>query len=352
MGGFTFIRDTVPPDSFPPDITSFTPASARQGQNVFIFGKHFTGTTSVSFGNVLAQSFVVFADSGIRAVVGPGASGLVRVVTPFGRDSLGGFTFIRDTVPPDSLRPVITSFTPTSARKGQTVFIFGKHFTGATSVSFGNSLAQSFIVFADTGIRAVVGLGGSGVVRVVTPFGRDSLCCFTYIKDTLPSDSFPPDIVAFSPTIGTKGTSVVIGGLHFKGVTAVSFGGVPAASFAVLSDSIINAFVDTGATGLVKVVNRFGSDTMGTFIFKRPGIIHDSLTVAPNPAHDYTIVTHPAARFAFLKLTDISGNVVRVMKVSPNATQTRLNLVGVKPGIYKLTWSDGTRAVSVTLLVN
>jgi hypothetical protein len=352
LKGFTFIRDTLPPDSFPPVIASFTPKAARAGQPVFIFGKHFNGATAVSFGNVPAQSYVVFADTGIRAFVGPGASGAVRVATPFGSDTLGGFIFIRDTLPPDTLRPDITSFTPKFARQGQNVFIFGRNFTGATAVSFGNVPAQSYIVFADTGIRAFVGPGASGAVRVATPFGSDTLGGFIFIRDTLPPDTLRPDIIKFSPTIGTTGTKVFIAGLHFKGVTTVSFGGVPAASFTVLSDSAITAFVDTGATGLVKVGNRFGSDTMGTFIYRPPIIIHDSLTVAPNPAHDFTIVTHPVARFALLRLTDISGNVVKLVKVFPNVSQTRLNLTGVKPGIYKLTWSDGTRSLSVTLLVN
>jgi hypothetical protein len=354
LKGFTFIRDTLPPDTLRPDITSFTPRSARTGQNVFIFGRNFTGATSVSFGNVPAQSYVVFADTGIRAVVGPGASGAIRVVTPFGADTLGGFTFIRDTLPPDSLAPDIIGFIPTSGTKGTKVFIVGAHFTGATAVSFGGVPATSFRVLHDSVMTAIVGDGATGLVRVSTRSGADTMGQFTYIKDTLPPDTLGPVIFKFSPERGTKGTIVFIAGLHFTGTTAVSFGDVPAASFTVLSDSAIRAVVDTGATGGVKVVTPFGYDSVGTFIYKPPIIIHDSLTVAPNPGSNYTIVTHAvtSAGAALLKLTDISGNVVRTIRVSPKVAQTRLSLAGVKPGVYKITWSDGTRLSSETLLVN
>jgi hypothetical protein len=56
-----------------------------------------------------------------------------------------------------------------------------------------------------------------------------------------------PAITSFAPPSGSAGTSVVITGAHFTGVTAVSFNGV-AASFVVNSDLQITATVPASAT--------------------------------------------------------------------------------------------------------
>jgi len=56
-----------------------------------------------------------------------------------------------------------------------------------------------------------------------------------------------PTVIGISPTTGpnTGGTSVTITGTNFNGTTAVYFGGVPATSFSVVSDSQISAFSPT-----------------------------------------------------------------------------------------------------------
>ena len=66
----------------------------------------------------------------------------------------------------DFYPPVIVgSFTPTSAGTGNQVMITGVNFSGATSVSFGG-VAASFTVLSSTSIRAFVGAGASGAVKV------------------------------------------------------------------------------------------------------------------------------------------------------------------------------------------
>jgi hypothetical protein len=54
---------------------------------------NFTPTTVVSFGGTTAISFTVISPKIITAVVGDGAKGDVRVTTPYGTASLGGFLF-------------------------------------------------------------------------------------------------------------------------------------------------------------------------------------------------------------------------------------------------------------------
>ena len=77
-----------------PKINGFSPDSAATGATVTITGKNFTGATGVFFGGTAATGMTVVSDSVITALVGPGATGSVRVVTPYGMDSLPGFTFV------------------------------------------------------------------------------------------------------------------------------------------------------------------------------------------------------------------------------------------------------------------
>jgi hypothetical protein len=75
-------------------ITSFFPASAYAGDIVAISGIGFTGATAVSFGGVVAASFVIVDDETINAIVGnTGATGDVDVTTPTGVVTKAGFTF-------------------------------------------------------------------------------------------------------------------------------------------------------------------------------------------------------------------------------------------------------------------
>src|SRR5688500_10967992 len=208
-----------------PQITSFSPATSGSGATITITGGNFTGVTAVSFGGVPAASFTVVNSTTITAVIASGASGNVVVTAPHGTGSLAGFTFFGT--------PTITSFTPASATSGTTVTITGTNFTGATAVSFGAAPAASFTVVNSTTITAVVGNGGSGNVVVSNPHGTGSLPGFTFLPP-------PPSITGFSPSVAGTGTTVQITGSNFLGATSVSFGGVPATSFTILSQGVIN----------------------------------------------------------------------------------------------------------------
>jgi IPT/TIG domain/Secretion system C-terminal sorting domain len=77
-----------------------------------------------------------------------------------------------------------------------------------------------------------------------------------------------PTIAAFSPTSGKRGDSVTITGHYFTGATLVSFGGTPAASFVVTTDSTVLAVVGTGSTGLVTLTTPQGyGPSLGTFTY-------------------------------------------------------------------------------------
>lgn len=261
-----------------PNISSFTPTTAGTGVTVIISGDHFTGATSVTFGGVPAASFSVINSGQINAVVGSGASGNVVVTTAQGSGSKSGFTF--------AAPPVISSFAPTAAGAGTTVTITGANFTGTTAVSFGGTAASSFNVVNNTTITAVVGSGASGLVSVTNTFGTGTLAGFTFIP--------APTITSFTPTTGGSGTIVAITGTNFLNASAVTFGGVPAASFIVNSATSITATVANGGTGNVSVTTPGGTGSLALFIYPPPAI----LTINPVTANTGATVTITGTGFS------------------------------------------------------
>ena len=275
LAGFVF-QDTTPVHTV---IHSFSPASGKTGDTIRILGAAFTGTNVVRFGGVNAQTFVVATDTLIYAVVGAGASGQVFVSGSHGQDSLAGFTYTTT-----AGTPQILSIKPNFGNPGTAVTINGSHFTGATAVSFGGTPAASFSVISDVLIRAIVGHGSSGAVTVTTPSGSASLPGFTYIG--------PPaaHIRFFTPTSGMTGTVVQIHGNYFTGTTGVRFGGVNAASFTLVNDTLINAMVGTGASGQVWVSTPNGPDSLGGFVFVDSNVHTVMYSFSPDSARTGTIV--------------------------------------------------------------
>lgn len=80
-------------------------------------------------------------------------------------------------------------------------------------------------------------------------------------KDTLSlyQEFHPPvELISFTPGAGAKGHLITLTGKNFKDVLSVSFGGQPALSFTVISETTIQALVNEGASGAVSVTTRNG----------------------------------------------------------------------------------------------
>jgi len=235
-----------------PIITSFA-----LGVSVTIAGHDFIDVSSVSFGDVPAESFNVISPDTIKAVVSNsnGASGNITVTTPGGTAAYGGYLHTGV--------PWIESFYPLKAPPGGIVTIKGRNFNGASAVKFGGTAAASFTVNSSTSITAVVDTGSSGKIFV------------TMGSVTNPSDSSftilsanTPYIVYFAPVVAAPGMRVTINGFNFANVSSVKFGGVAASSFTVVSPTLITAIVPAGtASGNVSITTVNGTATQGGFIF-------------------------------------------------------------------------------------
>jgi photosystem II stability/assembly factor-like uncharacterized protein len=82
-----------------------------------------------------------------------------------------------------------------------------------------------------------------------------------------------PVVSSFSPATGGTGTIVTIIGNFFKAVTGVSFGGVPASSYTVVSTTRIVATVGAGDNGYVTVTSAGGTGGLGGYLFSPPPTI-------------------------------------------------------------------------------
>jgi len=140
--------------------------------------------------------------------------------------------------------------------KGKSVQILGQGFTGTSKVSF-NGTSASFTVVSATYLTATVPAGATtGFITVTTPGATLTSNRKFYVL---------PTISSFTPTSGSVGTVVTITGNNLKGATKVTFGGVNATSFSVVSDTQITATVPTGAkTGKIQVTTTGGTAASST----------------------------------------------------------------------------------------
>ncbi|HSC55438.1 MAG TPA: IPT/TIG domain-containing protein [Phnomibacter sp.] len=86
----------------------------------------------------------------------------------------------------------------------------------------------------------------------------------------------PPVITGISPVSGTAFTQVTISGHHFLNTDpaqGISFGNTRSDSAVVVSDSVIIAWVGSGASGNVIVRNADGADTLSGFSYTPVGAI-------------------------------------------------------------------------------
>ena len=77
-----------------------------------------------------------------------------------------------------------------------------------------------------------------------------------------------PTITAIAPESAGEGETVTITGTNLAEITSVSFGGISAASFNIISSTSIKAVVGSGATGDVVVSGFYGTATFPGFKFR------------------------------------------------------------------------------------
>ncbi|MFG2024169.1 IPT/TIG domain-containing protein [Streptomyces sp. NPDC048825] len=202
--------------------------------------------------------------------------------------------------------PVVSSVSPNQgpAAGGTTVTVTGTGFTGVTSVRFGAKSSPAFTSSSTTKITARTPSGTGTVNVTVTTSGGTSTQSvpFTYVP--------APSLTGLSPAEGpvSGGTTVVLTGASFSGVTAVEFDGVPAASFTVDSSSQITAVTPAHAAGPAAVTVTTSSGTSNALNFTYSAA--PSVTgLSPNqgPVSGGTTVTLTGANFSGATAVQFGG---------------------------------------------
>lgn len=162
--------------------------------------------------------------------------------------------------------------------------------------------------------------------------------------------SASPFVGSFNPASAAEGTTITITGAHFTGTSSVILGGAPAASFTVVSDSVVLAVVGSGANGNITLTTPNGADSLIGFVFI-PAPARE-MAVYPNPAKGYITVKHPGATSpATLSLLDGSGNVIKLITEGLNTPDTRINISGLRPGVYNVNWNNGSKTTAYAVLL-
>jgi uncharacterized repeat protein (TIGR03803 family) len=219
--------------------------NGKVGRTVEILGQGFTGTTQVLF-NGTPATFTNVSDTYMTAVVPDGATTGYVTVTTFTASYKSDRKFL--------VTPQITSVSPASAKVGATLTINGVSLTQTSKVTVGG-VSATFTLVSDDKVTAKVPAGAKTGQKIsVTTAGgvASSPAVFAVV----------PAITSFSPTSGKVGTSVTITGNSFTGTTKVTFGGVAATSYQVITDTQLGALVPTGAvTGKIAVTTAGGTGT-------------------------------------------------------------------------------------------
>ena len=278
----------------PPTLDSFTPTSGLIGQVVTLYGTNFTGTTAVAFNDIDATSFTVESATSITAIVPTGATtGKITVTTPYGTvSSETNFSVFANLT--------LTEFSPTKGGVGQVVTITGTGFTGASAVAFQGTPVLSFTVVDATTITAIVPVGASnGRISVTTSEGTvTSMGNFTVIP--------APTLISFTPTSGISGQQVTLTGTNFSGTTTITFNGVTADSFIVVSTKSVIATVPAGATTGKISVTTPGGTVSSKANFTVPSVLA-SFDVSPTSGLIGQVVTLSGTNFTGATAVTFNG---------------------------------------------
>jgi hypothetical protein len=150
-----------------------------------------------------------------------------------------------------------------------------------------------------------------------------------------------PFITSFTPQTGTNGTLITINGTNLNNASSVTFGGVNAKSYTVISPLMITAIVDSGATGNVSVVTPNGTALLNGFTYTtNTGIAKfasQSYSIFPNPVSAEIIIeSNKSLNESRFELMDLNGKVL--INTTCNTPTNRLNMdvKSLSPSMYLL----------------
>ena len=237
--------------SVPGNVGPLDPATEYYAFQVVVTRTHSAGITACAGCSQGAQ--IEFAQIQLLQPTGSGPSPVLS--NPVDR------SFVTwQSVP--ALAPTVSGFSPPAGPAGTLVRVSGSRFLNVSRVRFG-VMPATYGVQSDSVLFATAPVGvRSGPIEVTTAQGAAS---------SASSFVAAPRILGIAPGSGAPGQPVWIEGVNFLPADSVRFGSV-AASFHVLSDTLIRTWVPTGAvTAAVAVHNAGGTaGTASSFVVLPP----------------------------------------------------------------------------------
>jgi len=285
----TTLASSADPSTFGQTITLTVTVSnggpgSPTGQVEFLDGENVLGTATLSDGQAtFVTSALTVGDHALSAAYQGDAA-----------DAASTSGEVSENVQPI---PAVTGLSPNSGSTvgGAYVEIDGSGFTGATGVRFGGVASYMYYQMGDGVIDAYAPAQSAGTVdvTVTTGSGTSALSSadqFTYVTPAPPP---APAVTGVSPPSGpmSGGAYVTIDGTNFTGAMSVSFGGVAAVYYDVMSSTEIMAEAPADTAGVVDIAVTTAGGTSATSAY-------DHFTYNPPPptaANDSYTLLHDHA---------------------------------------------------------
>ena len=296
IAGFSTTTFSIAINSATPQINTFYPTTCGIGSNIAILGDGFLGTTSVSFGGAVAQSFTVVSDTVITAVVGAGSSGAVSLNTRGISSSINGFAYISS--------PKIS-------------YTASQTFTGGTAISplIPTNTGGTIPVGTYSMVNTLAGNGSQGSVNgmgTAANFRGPTGTATDALGNIYVADSYNNLIRKIDPTglVSTYAGSGEVGAANGNG-TAASFNH----PVAVATDINGNVYVVDNTNNLIRKIDPSGNVTT------LAGNSNSGYTDAPGTLSSFNNPCGVATdALGNVYVTDTYNNVIRKIDPSGNVT--------------------------------
>ncbi len=102
----------------------------------------------------------------------------------------------------------------------------------------------------------------------------------------------------------------------------------------------------------LKMMDNDAKFTYSDIIQVKISLKQSNIVLYPNPAREDVWVQHPSStNSAQLKLVDMAGKIFKTTSVEKDVLQTKVDLNGLKTGIYNVIWTDGIDTQSQFLVI-
>lgn len=300
---------------------------------------------SLPAGLVLSASGVL---SGTPTVAGISSSIVIKAQNAFGNVNTVSLSISIAATP--TAPTTFTAQTPPSGNVG-TVYSYFVSANGSPTPTYSviaGMLPSGLTLNAATGeIAGTPSVGGTfGPITIQASNGAGT---FNAAPLSITINQAPPTITNFTPTGSLAGATITINGTNFTGVTGVSFGGVPAASFAFVSPTQVTAVVAAGgATGNVNLTTPGGTAVLGVYSFFAPPTV---TAIAPMIAAAGSMITITGTGFIGATQVQFGGvNATSFVVVSPTQI-TAIVPIGAPNAPVSVTTPGGMAASSASFML-